>query len=134
MKSQDPKSQVPDQSQVPSPKAAKPYDLKERTFQFALRVLDIAAALPDGPEARVVREQLAAAGTSIGANVEEADAGMSKADCRKCFKIARKEARETRYWLRLLRHRWGAAMASEEDVVEATELIHILSAIIAKLE
>ncbi len=56
------------------------YDLKERTFRFAQRILDIAEALYKKPRSEIVRYQLAKAGTSIGANVEEADGTLTKKD------------------------------------------------------
>jgi four helix bundle protein len=50
----------------------------------------------------IIRTQLAKAGTSIGANVEEADGALTKKDFVNKIAIARKEAKETRYWLRLI--------------------------------
>ena len=126
---QTPKTQPPT---TPSPKA-KPYDIRERTLQFALRILDITACIPDSPEGRVVRQQLAAAGTSIGANVEEADGAVSKADKRKSLTIARKETREVRYWLRIIERRWVSLVAVAAGIVEAGELLNILTTIISRL-
>jgi len=129
-----PNSQNTPQPQPPTPggaREAKPYDLRERTLLFALRILDITAALPESPEGRVVRQQRARAGTSIGANVEEADGAISKADKRKSLTVARKECREVRYWLRIIERRWNALVAA--DVVESGELINILSTMITKL-
>jgi len=111
----------------------KPYDIRERTFQFSLRVLEITSALPETPEGRVVRQQLAASGTSIGANVEEADGAISKGDKRKSLVVARKEAREVRYWLRIIESRWSQAVPVKADVVEAGELLNILSTMITRL-
>ena len=54
------------------------YDLKERTFKFAQRILDIVEQLPKKPQCEIIRTQLAKAGTSIGANVEEADGTITK--------------------------------------------------------
>src|SRR5687768_6318531 len=88
------------------PESAKPYDIRERAFLFSLRLLDLCAGLPSSPEALVVRQQLARCGTSVGANLEESDGTISKADRRKSLVIARKEALETRYWLRIVQHKW----------------------------
>jgi four helix bundle protein len=80
---------------------------------------------------RTVSKQLLRSGTSIGANLEEARAGQSKADFISKNAIALKEARETLYWLRLLT---AANLMSESRVVELTaeaeELARILAAII----
>jgi four helix bundle protein len=111
----------------------KPYDIKERTLEFSVRILQVAAALPESPEAGILKRQLVAAGTSIGANVEEADGAVSRADKRKSFVIARKEARETRYWLTLVDRVWGKTVDVTADVKEATELLYILSSIVDKL-
>jgi len=58
----------------------KKYDLKERSFEFAQRILDIAEQLYKKPKSEVVRYQLAKSGTSIGANIEEADGTITKKD------------------------------------------------------
>ena len=111
----------------------KPYDIRERTMQFALRVLEISGKLPEKREGYAVRDQFVRSGTSIGANVEEADGAVSKADKRKSLVIARKECRETRYWLNLIVRKWGPKELSN-DIGEATEILYILSSIITKLE
>ena len=54
----------------------KPFDIRERTFEFALRSMEISAALPPEPEAQIARSQLARAGSSVGANTEEADGAL----------------------------------------------------------
>ena len=72
----------------------KTYDLKERTFKFAQRILDIAEHLL---RCKVIQEQLVKSGTSIGANVEEADGTITKKDFVNKMVISRKEAKETRY-------------------------------------
>lgn len=73
----------------------KPYDLRERTFKFAKRVLSITEYLPRKSQCEVIRRQLARSGTSIGANVEEADGTITKKDFVSKMVIARKEAKET---------------------------------------
>ena len=80
----------------------KPYDIRERTLQFAVRILQISASIPETAESSIVKRQLVAVATSIGANVEEADGAISTADKRKSLTISRKEARETRYWPTLM--------------------------------
>ena len=107
-------------SKTPNPK--KPYDIRERTLQFAVRILEIAGALPDTTEGRTVKGQWVRAGTSIGANVEEGDGAVSRPDKRKSFAVARKVTRETRYWLTLIDRVWGKTLDVRADVPEATEI------------
>ncbi|MBI2931095.1 MAG: four helix bundle protein [Planctomycetes bacterium] len=89
------------------------------------------ASLPQSVEAQMVRSQLARSAASIGSNVEEAAGAITQPDRRRTLVVARKEARETRFWLRLLERRWGLDVGALMG--EATELLNILSAIISKL-
>ena len=111
----------------------RPYDIRERTFEFALRILRVSGSVPATLEGNEVRRQLARAAMSIGANVEEADGAVSKADKRKSLVIARKEAREVRYWLRLIERQCPDRPYVSRDIREAQEILSILSAIVAKL-
>ena len=78
-------------------------DIRERTFEFALRLIKLCQQLEgEAGVARTPGWQLLRSGTSIGANIEEAQAGQSKPDFISKNAIALKEARETVYWLRLL--------------------------------
>lgn len=80
----------------------------------------------------MLRTQLVKSGTSIGANVEEADGAVTKRDFINKMAIARKEAKETKYWLRLIAGKYIKTELLEEDIKEAQEIINILSAIINK--
>jgi four helix bundle protein len=123
-------------SQIPNPisqPARKPYDIRERSFQFALQMLQVASRLPDTTEGRIVRSQLSKAGTSVGANVEEAGGAETRPDKRRSFTVARKEARESNFWLRIVHHRWKDDIDVAADFRESTELMKILSAIIKGL-
>jgi four helix bundle protein len=113
-------------------KAPKPQDIVERTFQFALRIVKLCQHLDERPGVgRTISHQLLKAGTSIGANVEEARAGQSKADFTSKNSIALKEARETRYWLRLAA---ASNLVSSSRLTglerEAEEIALILGAIV----
>ena len=78
-------------------------DIRERAFQFAVRVVNLCKYLEKNSEvSRNVISQLLRAGTSVGANLEEAKAGQSTADFIHKNAIALKEARESNYWLRLI--------------------------------
>jgi four helix bundle protein len=112
------------------PESGKPYDIRERAFLFSIRLLDFCALLPSSPEALVVRHQLARCGTSVGANLEEADGTISKADRRKSLVIARKEALESRYWLRIVQYKWPTSPDARPHLQEAAEIVRILSRLI----
>jgi four helix bundle protein len=78
-------------------------DIRERTFELAVRVVRLCQHLDEKPGVgRTLGKQLLRSGTSIGANIEEAKAAQSRADFIAKCTIAQKEARETHYWLRLL--------------------------------
>jgi len=75
-------------------------DLCERTFRSAGRIGRLCQTLDERPGvARTLGRQLLRSGTSIGANLEEGQAGQSRADFMSKYSIASKEARETHYWL-----------------------------------
>src|SRR4051812_39020188 len=78
-------------------------DIRARAFQFGCRSIELSEKLyQTGGVARFVVPQLLRAGTSVGANLEEAYAGQSKADFIAKTSIALKEAREAKYWRRLV--------------------------------
>ena len=109
-------------------------DLKERSFEFAQRVIFLCQKLEQSPGvARTISNQLIRSGTSIGANIEEAHGSQSKADFTAKMYISCKEARETNYWLRLLIE---TKMISEKQLAnlldESNQLIAILTSIVKK--
>lgn len=110
----------------------KIYDLKERTFKFSQRILNITEILPQKPQCEIISKQLTKAGTSIGANVEEADGTITKKDFVNKMAIARKEAKETRYWLKLISGKYLKEEIIVPDIQECYEIISILSSIINK--
>lgn len=110
----------------------QPRDIRERTFAFALDIVRVCRALDEKPGvARSLGRQLLRSGTSVGANVEEAQAGQTPADFISKYAIALKEARETIYWLRLL---LASGQCSEDElgplVHEANEIAKVVGAII----
>ena len=74
----------------------------DKSFQFAIRIVKLYRFLTDNKREFVLSKQLLRCGTSIGANVAEAEKGQSPADFYAKMSIALKEANETKYWLRLL--------------------------------
>ena len=77
--------------------------LRTKSYSFALRVFHLARHLRDEKKEFVVSKQVLRSGTSIGANVEEANQAESRKDFGHKLSVALKEATETNYWLRLLR-------------------------------
>jgi four helix bundle protein len=109
-------------------------DIRERTFEFAVRVTKLCRGLkPADLASRVIARQLLRAGTSVGANIEEAQASHSRADFACKCGIALKEARETHYWLRLLVATDTIPQPRLADIIaECNELIAVLTTIVKK--
>jgi four helix bundle protein len=82
--------------------AARTYDLLERTARFAEAVVLFAKKIPRNPVTLPLIRQLVRAGTSVGANNCEANDAVSKKDFRNRLGICKKEASETKYWLRIM--------------------------------
>ena len=78
------------------------YDLEERTARFGEQIILFAKKIPWGPVNNRLVDQLVGAGTSVGANYCEADDGISRADFKHRISICRKEARETKFFLRMV--------------------------------
>lgn len=118
-----------------TPSAGKPFDLCERSFLFALSIIKLCQQLERSRSSStwVLSKQVLRSATSVGANIEEAQGGQSRADFISKYSIARKEIRETNYWLRLL---LASGIISKEDgqpiLSESVELLKILTTIIKK--
>ncbi len=82
--------------------AVKDNIILDKSFEFAIRVVKLYKHLCDEKKEYVLSKQLLRSGTSIGANINEAQAGQSKADFIAKMSIASKEARESKYWTSLL--------------------------------
>ena len=108
-------------------------DIEERTFEFAVQIIELAKALPKTPIADVLMKQLLRSGTSVGANIEESRAGYSRDEFAYKVNISLKEARETHYWLRLLQQS-GLAKPPQLDSLldEAEQIKKILGSIVSK--
>lgn len=104
--------------------------IKDKSYRFALSIIDLYKILVAQKE-YVMSKQLLKAGTSIGANVEEALAGQSRADFLSKMSIASKEAREARYWLHLLRDSNTLDTEHFTHLIQESEsLINILTSIV----
>jgi four helix bundle protein len=78
------------------------YDLEERTARFGEAIIDFAKTIPQDAVTNRLISQLVAAGTSVGANYAEADDAVSKKEFLKSIGTCRKEARETKHFLRMI--------------------------------
>jgi four helix bundle protein len=110
------------------------FDLKKRTFDFAVDIIRFLKTISYKKENDVIKYQLAKSGTSVGANYEEAQATGSRADFRHKISIVLKEARESNYWLRIMqRTHIGNQEAVAVLVQESYELRNIFGAIYNKV-
>ena len=108
--------------------------IQERSLEFACRIVLLHEfLLKKRGTGRSLASQVLKSGTSVGANLEEASGGQSKADFIAKCRIALKESRECRFWLRVL-GKTGIVSAKQIDplIQESTELVSILTAILKK--
>ena len=128
------KSQTPMTNDQPNPNAQNPkqkYDLDERTIEFSKQIIDFCRKLPQNSITKSMINQLVRSGTSIGANYCEADEACSKKDFVNKVTIAKKETKETKYWLRLIAHTFSQHRDEIKKLwKEAQELNLILAAIV----
>ncbi len=115
---------------------SKQYDLEDRTFNFAQRVRDFVKQLNKTITNIEDGSQLARSSGSVGANYIEANESLSKKDFVVRIKISRKEAKESRFWLKLVdtNENSGLDQQRNELIQEATELMNIFGAILRKSE
>jgi four helix bundle protein len=112
----------------------KPYDLEERTFLFAKECRIYVQKLPKTISNMEDGKQLVRSSGSVGANYIEANEKLGEKDLSFRLKIARKEAKESKYWLRLLQELNPELKEKSETLLfEVEELRKILSAIITKI-
>lgn len=104
--------------------------IEEKSFKFAIRVVNLYKFLCREKQEYILSKQLLRSGTSIGANVKEAEKGQSKADFGAKMTIALKEANETVYWLQLLSATEYITTSQAESIIaDCEELIKLLVAI-----
>ena len=103
--------------------------MKLRTKQFALRIINLAASLPNNRTANAIGNQLVRSGASVGANYRAACRAKSKADFLHKLAIVEEEADESAYWLELLAEAGLVSSARLESLrIEANELVAIIVA------
>lgn len=107
------------------------FDLEERTIKFSENIVDFVKTLEQNTISKPLISQLLRSGTSIGANYSEANEANSKKDFINKIAIAKKETKETKYWLRIIAHTFPECKQKLRILwQEAQELNLILAAII----
>ncbi|MGE4357346.1 MAG: four helix bundle protein [Candidatus Omnitrophota bacterium] len=109
-------------------------DSKTRAYQFALRIIKFIDILPRDASTQIIAKQLLRSATSIGANINEAQASSSRKDFTNFFNHSLKSANETKYWLNLLKDA-GKIEGEEIDnlIKEVCEIANILGSSILTL-
>lgn len=106
-------------------------DIDRRTFNFGVKIISFINLLPANISGRAIANQLIRSGTSIGANVQEAMGGHTKLEFIHKLNIAKNEARETKYWLELIKETEIIGSDKTEYLLkEIDELVAILTTII----
>ena len=112
-------------------KANSQQAIQEKSFHFAVRIVNLCRYLREGQKEYILSKQLLRSGTSIGANVAEAQQAQSKPDFINKMNIALKEAYETSYWLQLL-HATDYLNTKEYEsiIADHMEVVKLLVAIV----
>ena len=109
--------------------------LRDKSFDFALRIINLYKYLVAEKKELALSKQLLRSGTSVGANIHEAEHAQSKADFISKLNIALKEASETNYWLRLLHKAdYLSSMEFDSISVDSSEIVAILIASLKTLK
>ena len=102
------------------------YDLEERTSRFGEQIILFANKIPWNPVNNRLIDQLVGAGTSVGANYYEADDGISRPDSRHRISICRKEARETKFFLRMVSTAEPSLKSDARELWKEAHALHLI--------
>jgi four helix bundle protein len=109
--------------------------LKDRAYQYSIKIIEFLDALPKDASSQVIAKQLLRSATSIGANIVEAQASSSKKDFTNFFSHSLKSANESLYWLELLRDAKKVNNVELEYLLSETrELANILGSSVVTLK
>ncbi len=109
--------------------------IQEKSYAFAIRIVKLYRYLTGEKNEYVLSKQILRSGTSIGANVEEGIGGQSEKDFFTKLNIAYKEARETHYWLRILRDTSYLSSKESKDIIDdCNEIMKIIGSIIKTMK
>lgn len=113
----------------------KAYDLKKRTYLYALEIIRFLESLPKDYISQVIGKQLLRSATSIGANIIEAQAASSRKDFINFYNHALKSANESKFWLGLIKDSGKASPDMTASLLnETSELANILGASILTMK
>jgi four helix bundle protein len=103
--------------------------LQERSYAFALQVINISRNISDKKREYILTKQLIRSGTSIGANIQEASEAQSRKDFISKLSISLKESKETVYWLKLIRDsNLESRIIMEGAISECNQIMYLLIA------
>ena len=105
-----------------------PFDLEERTARFGEAIIRFCKAIPRGPENDRLIDQLVGCGTSLGANYCEANEGVSKKDFRSTIGRCVKEAKETKFFLRMIAASEPKLADSARELYREAKELHLIFA------
>lgn len=106
-------------------------DIQKRSFALVVRIVKLVRQLPRDVGGQTIARQLARSGMGVGANVEEAQGAHSRADFARRMNIARAEAREALYWLRLVAESQMLPPKRLQEIIkEADGVVSILTSIV----
>jgi four helix bundle protein len=106
----------------------KPYDLEERTALFGEAIIGFAKKIPVNPVTMRLIPQLVAAATSVGANYCEADDAVSKKDFRHKISISKREARESKFFLRMIANAEPELKEEAKPLWQEAKELHLIFA------
>src|ERR1035438_4803492 len=118
--------------EIPSPNDKPTFDLEERTAVFGEAVIRFAKTIPKNPVTIPLISQIVRSGTSVGANYCEADDAVSKKDFKNKIGTCRKEARETKLWLRMIAAAEPELKAEARKLWQEAKELHLIFAAIWK--
>lgn len=111
----------------------KENEIGERTFEFGVRIVKMVLSFPKNVAGDVLGKQIIRSGTSIGANISEAQSAISKKEFIYQMNIAKREAKETLFWLRVIAK---SGLVTEDRLIdlldECNQIVAILVTIIKK--
>jgi four helix bundle protein len=106
----------------------KPYDLEERTALFGEDIIDFAKKIPVNEITRRLIGQVVGCGTSVGANYREADEAVSKKDYKNKIGTCKKEAKETRFFLRMIANAVPELRDEAKTLAQEAKELHLIFA------
>lgn len=107
----------------------------DKSYSFSIRIINLYKYLAQSKKEFILSKQLVRSGTSIGANIEEAIGGQSRKDFYAKINVAYKEARETHYWLRILRDTNYISQKQASSILnDCDELLKIIGSIIRTIK